>query len=495
MRTLRTWRLAVLLAGGMSATAFADHREDRRPYTLTLDALVGPASTDVVLRVLASGGQALPDEVEHVLLWTSTAHGHVSWVKMFKDVPLVGGQGVLSDLPIAAHARVSAIAEVRVAGSHRVQILTASSAALDRPDLKVSRVLAPDEVRVGQIANIEVTIQEIRGYRGASFDVLLLEGETLLDSVRGASVDPMGSTSAVFSVRFETEGTHALTARIVNAAPGEYDESNNSASFSIRATADLLPVSYSLAYQRIEGEFSDNVTVTTSKTQQSPGFSEVTVTEQETCYEEIGRHETLNYSAFSDRFVGGTIGFNLTIRVDGGRDVTIAVSGWTPFKSMSGADFGSNSYQVYDPDTNANIYLESQWSAKGASSVLQYSRVAGNYTYHSSGYDRFWSQVSVTDPVTGDVVTTVTSGESTTNDSGTVIIGSFLDAFQKLQVRAELALDGVALGGWTGEHEVLMSSVDRAWDTTSSDLTQTIHLWGYERRTYWDAQGNGVSVP
>jgi hypothetical protein len=479
----------------MSAAAFADHRDagPRRPYDLTLDALVGPTGTDVVLKV--TGGQALPREAEHVFLWSTSRHGHVVWAQHFKDVALVDGVGVLAGLAVPAHARISAMVEVKVAGSHRVQVLSANTVAMDRPDLRISRVDAPAEVRVGQTANIEVLVQEARGYRGARFDVLLLEGATLLDSVLGASIDAMGSTTAMFSVRFETEGAHALTASIVNAAPGEYDATNNSSSFTIRATSDAVPVSYSMAYQRIEGEFSDNVTISTTKTVETPGSSEVRVTEQETRYEEIGRHETLNYSAFSDRFVDGTIGVTLTIRIDGGRDVSIAVSGWTPLKSDGGADFGSASYPVYDPDTNANLYLESQWSAKGASSVLQYSRVAGNYTYHSSGYDRFWSQISVTDPVTGDVVTTVTSGETTSNDSGTVVIGSFLDAFQKLQVRAEVDFGGGALGGWTAEHEVLMSAVDRTWDKTSSDSSQTIHAWGYERRTFWDAQGNGVTVP
>jgi len=491
----RTWRLAVLLAGGMSAAAFADHRDQagsRAAYTLSLDALVGPSGTDVVLQVSSSAGQRLPSEAELVFLW-SLRRGDVVWARQFRDVDLVNGRGVIPGLSIPAHAPVSAM--VLAKAGHSMKVLCGNTVALDRPDLRISRVDAPAEVGVGQTANIQVLVQEARGFRGASFDVLLLEGETVLDTVSGASVDPMGSTTAVFSVRFETEGAHALSARIVNATPGEYDESNNSASFSVRATSDLLPVSYSLAYQRIEGEFSDNVTRSTVESREAPGFSEIRTAEHESRYEEIGRRETLNYSAFSDRFVSGTIGFSLTIRVDGGRDATIVVSGWTPFKSSGGADWGSNSYNVYDPDTNANIYLESQWSAKGMSSVLQYSRVAGNYTYHSSGYDRFWSQVSVTDPVTGEVVTTITSGETTSDDGGTVVIGSFLDAFQKLQVRAEIALEGGVIGGWTGEHEVVMSAVDRTWDDVVSDPSGTMHTWGYERRTFWDAQGNGVTAP
>jgi hypothetical protein len=482
----------------MSAAAFAEHRDAgaRRPYALTLDALVGPNGTDVVLHVTAAGGQTLPSEAEQVFLWSATPRGHVAWARHFKDVRLEGGVGVIPGLAIPAHARLSAMVEVKVAGAHRVQILSASTVALDRPDLRITRVDAPAEVRVGQTANINVLIQEIRGFRGATFNVLLLEGATLLDTVSGASVDAMGSTTAVFSVRFDVVGSHALTARIVGAVPGEYDTSNNDASFSIRVTTELLPVSYTLAYQRIEGEFSDNVTTSMTASKDGPGFSQQVQKDHESLYQESGRHETLNYAAYSDRFIAGAIDFSFTIRIDGARDVTLSISHWMPFSVSGGADWSSSAYQAYDPDTNANVYLQSQWSAvKGTSTVLQYSRLAGNYTYHSSGYDRFWSSVSVTDPATGIVTTTITSSESTTADAGTVVIGSFLDAFQKIQVQCTTEFDGGAIGGWTQEHEVVMSTVDRAWDDVSVSASMVVHSWGYERRTFWDAQGSGVTTP
>src|SRR5688500_5024349 len=121
MSQTRTWRLVVLLAGGMCASAFADHRESRRPYTLTLDALVGPTGTDVEFRITASGGQALPREAENVLLWSSSRHGRISGARHLRNVPLVDGKGVIAGLSIPAHARVSAIVEVRAAGSRRLQ--------------------------------------------------------------------------------------------------------------------------------------------------------------------------------------------------------------------------------------------------------------------------------------------------------------------------------------------------------------------------------------
>src|SRR5262249_14354636 len=104
-----------------------------------------------------------------------------------------------------------AAVEVKVAGSHRTQVLSATTVALDRPDLKIARVNAPAAVQIGQIANIDVVIQEIRGYRGATFNVRILEGGTVLDTVVGARIDPMGTTTAAFAVRFATPGIHALT--------------------------------------------------------------------------------------------------------------------------------------------------------------------------------------------------------------------------------------------------------------------------------------------
>ena len=222
---------------------------------------------------------------------------------------------------------------------------------------------------------------------------------------------------------------------------------------------------------------------------------EVDVTDQGSFYQEIGRHETLNYSAFSGLFVNGTVDFSVTIRIDGARDVTLAVSGWTPFSSAAGVDWASNAYQVYDPDSNANVYLESQWGPKGISTILQYSRQAGDYTYHSSGYDNFWSSVSVTDPLTGSVVTTINTNASKFDTSGTVVIGSFLDAYQMIQVQTTVAFGSGTIGGWTQEHPVVMTEVDRTWDDVTTDPGLTQHSWGYERRTFWDAQGSGVTAP
>jgi len=127
--------------------------------------------------------------------------------------------------------------------------------------------------------------------------------------------------------------------------------------------------------------------------------------------------------------------------------------------------------------------------------VVTYSRAAGDYTFHSSGYDRFWSSVTVTDPVTGQVTTTITQGETSHDDSGTVVSGVFLDAFQKIQMNTVLRSADGAMGGRTQEHDVVMTTVDRAWDDTSEKPGESFHGWGYERRTYWDAVGGGATTP
>jgi hypothetical protein len=129
------------------------------------------------------------------------------------------------------------------------------------------------------------------------------------------------------------------------------------------------------------------------------------------------------------------------------------------------------------------------------STVFQYYRTAGNYTYHSSGYTRIWSSVTAPDPVTGEPVTTITSSETTSDETGTVVSGRFLDAFRSLQVRAALVAGDTAIGGWTQPHDVVMTTVDRTWDETTERGVDTMHTWGYERRTYWETSGNGETTP
>jgi hypothetical protein len=499
MSTLRTWRLAVLLAVAMSTAASADHRDEhgpRRPYTLAIDALVGPSGTDVVMQISATGGVALPLMAEQVLLRTIWGHGRVTSVRHFRHVPLVHGQATFSNLPIAAHTKVSATVVVRIADSHRREVLRANAVALDRPDLRISQVIAPAEIRVGQIANIEVVVQEIRGYRGATFDVLLLEGQTVLDTVTGARIDPLGTTTAAFAVQFAVPGTHALTALIANAVPGEYDTSNNAWSFVIRVTSQVLPTSYTVAYERIEGEFSDNFSVTTITTQNLPNQVIQQRIEKGSLYDEIGRHENLTYSASSDQFVSGVIDFAATIRIDGADKASWTLSGWRPSGSTAGPGWAQNNYQAYDPDSNTSVYIQSSMNFAVPSTVLQYSRTAGDYTFHSSGYVRLWTTITVTDPTTGAVSTTTTFSDSSTPTSGTVLVGSFLDAFQTVQLHTLVSFGGTAIGGWTQAHPVVMTPVTRKWDTTTVDKSGlSTRSWGFETRTYWDASGSGITTP
>jgi hypothetical protein len=501
MSIFRTWRLAVLLAVGMAAAASADLEDegrDRRPakpYTLTLDALVGPSGTDVVVQVSATGGQALPAEAKHVLLRTRDSHGRVTWLHQVRHLPLVGGRGVIPNLPIPAHARLSAHLQVRAAGSHRVWVLSGNAVALYRPQLRIAQVSAPPEARTGQVVNVSVLVQETRGDLGATFGMLLSDGGTVIDQVSGATIQPLGSTTLAFALRFDTAGVHALEVAIVDSVPAEYSLSDNTATFMIQVS-DVLPLRYTLNYQRIEGAFSNNFTLSETTTVNEPGSSQTQTVDQQSLYQEIGRHETLTYSGSSDRLLTGAIDFSATVRVDGTAQPSMTISGWLPFQSTATKTMIRNVYQTYDPDTGTRVYLESIWDAfKGISTVLQYNRTAGDYTYESSGYNYFWSSVSVTDPVTGTVTTTVQSNQSTTSNSGAVTTGVFLDAFQTVQFGTSLSSGATTMGGWTQDAAVQMSAVDRNWDQTTVDPGETLHTWGYEQRTYWTASDFGVTTP
>lgn len=498
MGKLRTWRLAVLLAGGMSATAFASERgavESRRPYTMALDALVGSDGTDVVFQIASTGGQTLPAQIEHILLWATSTNGRVLGARFATDIPLVDGRAVVTGLSIPVHTSLSAVLTVRVAGSRRIQVLSASGRALYRPDLRIAYVSAPSEVRVGQLVNVDVVVLESLGHRGAAFDLVLLEGATVLDQVSGATVDAAGTATAVFTVRFDTAGLHALTARVVNVRPGEYDLSNNDASFEIRVT-DLLPAAYTLNYRRFEGEYSENFDSSFTNFKTIPGASGPNTTWHGSRYLEIGRREILNYVSSSDQFVGGVINFDTTIVVDGRDAARYTLSGWAPSWSGGDAEMAHAFYQAYDPETDTTVSVQSNWSAsRGSQTTLTFSRKAGDYTYYSASYEQFWAAIGIQDPVLAVHVWSTDSHDNTTGESGTVRTGTFLDVYRSIQMHTTLLTDGASIGGWTAGIPIIYSAVDRTWDETSDDGSQTLHLWGYERRSYWDANGVGVTTP
>ena len=103
-----------------------------------------------------------------------------------------------------------------------------------RPDIHVSDVGAnTDEAIVGEPVTISATISELNADLGATTScVLYVDGE-LVDFANNVWIDAGDMVTCQFETTFETSGQKNIIVKAENVSPGDYDNSNNDAYFSL----------------------------------------------------------------------------------------------------------------------------------------------------------------------------------------------------------------------------------------------------------------------
>lgn len=101
------------------------------------------------------------------------------------------------------------------------------TAVKSRPDLVVQKLDYPALARPGTLVEISAAIAERMGDVGAHGDCQLFVDGKQVDAAGGIWVDAGSVVTCRFAYRFNT-GTHAVSARVQNCAPRDYDPSNNS---------------------------------------------------------------------------------------------------------------------------------------------------------------------------------------------------------------------------------------------------------------------------
>jgi len=133
---------------------------------------------------------------------------------------------------LGPHAHVGITANVRDVDGARTDVVSVDEIVKRRPDLSASIVAPPSAVR-GHTVLIRATFNERNGDVGARANFFLYADGELIDRVEGAWVDALGRVDAVFAPVIDKSGDVTLTVAAADVNPGDWDDSNNSASAHI----------------------------------------------------------------------------------------------------------------------------------------------------------------------------------------------------------------------------------------------------------------------
>jgi hypothetical protein len=464
-----------------------------KPYSLSVEALKGPNSTDVTLTVSAAKGYAAPDLAKKILLKAIDENGDALWAKNYLNVPLSEGRAKYAYDDLARHMPVSAQMNIKNEQSVNGEVLKAGTVVMLRPDLKVVSAMAEPRVRVRQAVNVEVVVQELNQDLGASFDACVREGEAVLDSLTGAYVDPGGVSSLVFTFALDKPGVHTLTAEIKNVQPGDFDATNHTLDFQIEVIdSQDVPVQYWLSYYDSNWDYASqskwnyNWYYEGYGNYGSQGWSE---------YSSKGSSESLYYSSWQPQTIHWPVEkLSVNVQADGAQKIGVQLNDLQPTWSYSWSGSGdgwsySYSYQTHYtwlPEENAWIYVQSysstytyggttySWQGSG----VYLNRYAADYVYRGKGHNTYWGPGY--------------SGSYDWDYSGSYQAGTFWHARQSLSTDVVLTDDGINYGG-TGTAPNWYH-YEQPW-TEWSYSDQWGSYSGHYQYESWSAYGYGWTQP
>ncbi|HEY3367693.1 MAG TPA: hypothetical protein VGK74_21760 [Symbiobacteriaceae bacterium] len=205
------------------------------PFALKLTALLGKdGTTDLSATVTpVVSGFTAPDSLKKVQLKSFLLDGELAYTRNFKDVVSPAGKALLRLDDVKRGQPLKVMVGVQNSQTVDEKIITGETKVLLRPDLAVNEVKAASAAKVGELIPVNVVVGEQNGDLSAAASVQIEENGQILDRVPNVQVDAGSTASLAFMLQFAQPGTHTLTVRIGDVNPGDYDLSNNAATFTI----------------------------------------------------------------------------------------------------------------------------------------------------------------------------------------------------------------------------------------------------------------------
>jgi hypothetical protein len=240
--------LAVLAASAVVAAPAA--RADDPPlcpsstgnaYGLTAGALTGPNQTDLTLTVKAAPGCGAADAIKHIQIKTFDGDGDIVTVQNLHDSELTAGAVTIQLPRVVRGRRIETDVEIQTGRPARTYVVHDATTSQLRPDLVVASVEAPPQTLTTRPVDVVAEIAEVKGDTGADALVTLASAIGPLAEPIPVSVPAGGHVSVMFPrVALSNAVAQDLNVIVSDAAPSEYDLTNEERSTSIDVTRNEL---------------------------------------------------------------------------------------------------------------------------------------------------------------------------------------------------------------------------------------------------------------
>lgn len=366
--------------------------------TLTARALLGKGGETTVEASIGEldGDGVRPGSINKARLKPLDESGEALYARNYTG--LSGGYFKTTVDDLRRGQQVQVQANIGGIDAARTDVVTLVETVKIRPDLSPADLSTPARGVAGSPFNVSVVVRELQGETGATADLVLYADGVEADRAKGVWVDAGGTVSCVFTHTFNSTGTKRLEVKVEGSAPGDYDDANNAAEGSIEIG------------QPGGGELNYNVQVVNSTedyrshVRERRYFNGVLQSEREEDFTSHGWRQHVNFYGWTGRMVSFPLDVSHNETRDGTPVFTNSYAGLTPMQVIDDSDgvtrFVSYNVWRYDPATgyyfnlytNASIGLAT--GARTETTFFSSNRQAGDVTYFSSGYERFWDGYS-----------------------------------------------------------------------------------------------------
>ena len=278
---------------------------------------------------------------------------------------------------------------------NRTSVVTLVDTVKVRPDLSITDLSVPARGVPGNPVNISVVLREAGGDSGATSNVVLYADGTAVDRANGVWVDAGGTVSCVFTHTFSSAGTKQLEVRAEQTSPGDYDVSNN----SVKGTVVIGPIATSseLNYSVKVLDGDDDYHAHTFEKRYLNGVQQ---SERDEDVISKGWQQQVNFFGWTAHMVSfplnlshqetndGTMVFSDSYTNVNPDSVIDDSDGTTRFIAYNVSRYESSTGHYFNLSSTANIDLAT--GVRTEMTSFSSNRQAGDVTYHSEGYERFW---------------------------------------------------------------------------------------------------------
>lgn len=223
--------LGLLISGAVAASSDNGKVNQFSQGSISLEAFKGSTTTDLIIHVPSE-----VTEVKKIQVKAYYTDGSAKFTRNFFNLTAVNGAVLIQfdDLMRGEQVDVNVHLD-KGRGEDN------STVVLLRPDLAVSSASYAEKVVAGDTLQVNATIHEMNLDAGAEATVVLMKGESVLDTM-SVNVAAGGTANAVLSAVLPSRGEYNLSLRIIHSIPSEYDEANNVYNFKVIAVSPDLAV-------------------------------------------------------------------------------------------------------------------------------------------------------------------------------------------------------------------------------------------------------------